>query len=123
MSFRIVDECTDERVRDQVGHDALGQWRAVVQRVAVASDVDDDFSRDAAATVVEKVTQRVGVLLGSRRPRLIGLEPCGQRSPEFGGGRRPGDGQQFGLVLGCGEPGERSDLGVGDCTFGERFGD
>ena len=49
----VVDEGADEGLWDEVGDDAVGYGRAVVEVVAVASDVYDDFGGDGAGAIGE----------------------------------------------------------------------
>ena len=67
---------------DEVGDDAVGQRGAVVEGVAVASHVDDDFGVDRPSAFGGERFERVRVLLGDGRPFRRGrLSGVGFASP------------------------------------------
>ncbi len=76
VTVRIVYQCTDERLGDQPGNDSVGDGCSIVQGVAVAGHVHDDFSVDLPGPVREQVLQPVRILLsdavlGNGRRRTV----------------------------------------------------
>ncbi len=66
--FGVVDQHAQERLRRKPLDDALGDRLAVIERAAVAPNVQDHFRLDLGAALRDEFHQRIRALLRHRRP-------------------------------------------------------
>lgn len=102
-ALAVVNECTNERLGDQVGNDTVGDRCAVIERLAVAHDMEDDLDIDrcryvsAEADALGPRREPEAALLGVKTHVYIPASSC-HRSPP-GGASRPTEYLHMALIL------------------------